>query len=73
MRTHIIFECPQHDEARHIIYMAAPDRHIGTLLGTKKGIDGLAVFLRQMKAFRKPPAPTPASPPPLLAEDDPAS
>ncbi|KAG8794770.1 hypothetical protein FRC16_010367 [Serendipita sp. 398] len=63
-RAHIIFECPQYDEARHIIYTAAPDGHIGTLLGTKKGIDGLATFIRQTNAFRKPPLPAPATPPP---------
>ena len=53
MRDHILFECEIHEEHRHLIDKGAPDHRLATILGTKKGIDALAKFIRGCKAFQK--------------------
>ena len=52
-RDHILFECEIHEEHRHIIDEGAPDHRLATILGTKKGIEALAKFVRICKAFQK--------------------
>jgi hypothetical protein len=52
-RTHILFECPLHDDARHLLFEATPDGQINSILGTEKGIKGLVAFLKASNAFRK--------------------
>jgi hypothetical protein len=54
-RTHILLDCPIHDQYRYILAEAAPNWSLGTILGTKGGIFALALFLRRSSAFRKPP------------------
>ncbi|CCA69051.1 hypothetical protein PIIN_02910 [Serendipita indica DSM 11827] len=55
IREHILYDCPLFNDARHTLYSTAPDGHIGSLLGIKKGIEGLASFLKFTNAFRKRP------------------
>ena len=50
---HILFKCKIHKEHRHLIDKATPDHTLTTILSTKKGIDALAVFVRESKAFQK--------------------
>ena len=52
-RDHILFECEVHDERGHLVDEGAPDRKLATILSTKKGIDALAKFVRESKAFQK--------------------
>ena len=52
-REHILFECETHEEHWHIIDEGAPDYKLATILGTKKGIEALARFVRGTKAFQK--------------------
>ena len=52
-RDHILFECEIHEEHGHLIDEGAPDHKLATILGTKKGIDALAKFVRGCKAFQK--------------------
>jgi hypothetical protein len=52
-RTYILFECPLHDDARHLLYEAVPDGQISSLLVTEKGIKGLMPFLKASNAFPK--------------------
>ena len=63
-REHILFECETHEEHWHIIDEGAPDCKLATILGTKKGIEALARFVRGTKAFQKQKAQdTPQKPP----------
>ncbi|PVF96260.1 hypothetical protein CPB86DRAFT_685274, partial [Serendipita vermifera] len=52
-RSHILLDCPIHDQHRHILTEALPNCHMGEILGTKKGIEAVAIFLRRSSAFRK--------------------
>ena len=52
-RDHILFECEIHEEHGYPIDEGAPDHKLTTILGTKKGIDALAKFVRASKAFQK--------------------
>ena len=52
-RNHILFECETYEEHGHLIDEGAPDHKLTTILGTKKGIDALAKFVRASKAFQK--------------------
>jgi hypothetical protein len=63
-RSHILLDCPLYDQYRHLLAEAAPDWHLGTILGTRKGIMGLTRFLRRGSAFRKPLTIRPTSPQP---------
>ena len=53
MCNHILFKCETHEEHRHLIDEGAPDHKLMTILGTKKGINALAKFVRVSKAFQK--------------------
>ena len=50
---HILFKCEIHEEHRYLIDEGAPDHKLMTILGTKKGINALAKFVRASKAFQK--------------------
>jgi len=52
-REHKVFECQAYDEHRAIITKGAPDHQLATLFGTKAGIDALAEFVKNSKAFQK--------------------
>ena len=52
-RDHILFDCLIHEKHEHLINEGAPDHKLTTILGTKKGIDALAKFVRESKAFQK--------------------
>ena len=52
-RNHIIFECDMYEEHGHLIDEGAPDHELTTILGTAKGIDALAKFVRASRAFQK--------------------
>ena len=53
MRDHILFECKIHKEHRYLIDKGAPDHKLATILRMKRGIDALAKFVRECKAFQK--------------------
>ena len=53
MCEHILFKCETYKEHWHIIDDGAPDYKLATILGTKKGIEALAKFVRGTKAFQK--------------------
>ena len=52
-RDHVLFECETHEERGHSIDEGAPGHKLATILRTKKGIDALAKFVRESKAFQK--------------------
>ena len=52
-RDHILFKCEIHEEHGHLINKVTPDHKLTTILGTKKGIDALAEFVRESRAFQK--------------------
>ena len=52
-RDHILFECEIHEEHGYLIDEGAPDHKLATILGTKRGIDALAKFVRECTAFQK--------------------
>ncbi len=51
--NHILFECAIHKEQGHLVDEGAPDHKLATILRTIKGIDALAKFVRESKAFQK--------------------
>ena len=51
--NHILFDCLIHEKHEHLINEGAPDHKLTTILGTKRGIDALAKFVRESKAFQK--------------------
>ncbi|EIW81852.1 hypothetical protein CONPUDRAFT_102575, partial [Coniophora puteana RWD-64-598 SS2] len=52
-RSHILEHCPINDHARHLLHEPGKDIALTDVLGTKKGLKGLAKFLKKTKAFRK--------------------
>jgi ribonuclease HI len=52
-RSHILAECPEHEEHRDILASATQDLSIPILLGTLKGLAALARFIAASNAFRK--------------------
>lgn len=54
---HIVFNCHTHDPHQYIIEEGAPNYSLATLFGIKKGIQPLAEFARESKAFQKPKTP----------------
>ncbi len=42
-----------HEEHGYLIDEGAPDHKLATILGSKRGIDALAKFVRESKAFQK--------------------
>jgi ribonuclease HI len=52
-REHILTECNLHDASRHILHKACPTLSTALLLGTRKGIQALANFLKDSDALKK--------------------
>ncbi|KAL1667846.1 hypothetical protein GGF50DRAFT_111818 [Schizophyllum commune] len=52
-RSHILQECPIYEQHRHILRKVSEDVALAEILGTPKGIDALARFLKKSGAFTK--------------------
>uniref|UniRef100_D8QKE3 Uncharacterized protein n=1 Tax=Schizophyllum commune (strain H4-8 / FGSC 9210) TaxID=578458 RepID=D8QKE3_SCHCM len=52
-RPHILQECPIYEQHRHILRKVSEDVALAEILGTPKGIDALARFLKKSGAFTK--------------------
>jgi hypothetical protein len=52
-RSHILADCPDHEEHRGILAAASQDLSTPILLGTFKGLSALARFIAASNAFRK--------------------
>lgn len=52
-RPHVSLDCPLCEEHRHILRDAPEDISLAEILGSPKGIDALARFLRKSGAFTK--------------------
>ncbi|KAG6867226.1 hypothetical protein C0993_005414 [Termitomyces sp. T159_Od127] len=52
-REHVLKECPNYDDHRHILKEADEQMELGILLGTKEGIEATAKFLAKSGAFMK--------------------
>ncbi|KAL1671977.1 hypothetical protein EV122DRAFT_295181 [Schizophyllum commune] len=53
MRQHILQECPIYEQHQHILQEVFKDVALAEILGTPKGIDMLACFLKKSGAFTK--------------------
>ncbi|KAF5374701.1 hypothetical protein D9615_009019 [Tricholomella constricta] len=69
-RQHVISECPRYEEHRHILTEDFPELDMQELLGTTKGIEALAKFLKKSGAFTKTGNPRNAPNQPTM-EDEP--
>ncbi|EIW74102.1 hypothetical protein CONPUDRAFT_160359, partial [Coniophora puteana RWD-64-598 SS2] len=58
-RQHIICECPQYENARRHLQKPNVELSLTDVLGTKKGLQALALFLRDTDAFKKATASVP--------------
>ena len=54
-RNHILLECEQYEQFRHLLGQHDEDRALDTLLGTDKGIACLTEFIEVTDAFAKVP------------------
>lgn len=54
-RRHILADCPRHDAHRHILRGASRSLSLPILLGTPKGLEAVAEFIRASGAFKKTP------------------
>lgn len=52
-RTHIIQECELYEGHRGVLRDAYPDLKMADILGTRQGIEALALFIKRSGAFRK--------------------
>ncbi|KNZ77791.1 hypothetical protein J132_03850, partial [Termitomyces sp. J132] len=52
-REHIIRKCPRYNEYRGILEEVDAQMELGTLLGTKKGLEAVTKFLAKMGTFTK--------------------
>jgi hypothetical protein len=52
-RDHILTDCDLHNDHRHILHKACPTLSTSFILGTRKGINALAHFLKDSEAFKK--------------------
>ena len=52
-REHLLCECPQYEDQRHVLREASRDLSLPEILGTKDGIAALAKFLEASGAFTK--------------------
>ncbi|KAJ7705620.1 hypothetical protein B0H16DRAFT_1312765 [Mycena metata] len=52
-REHLLRECPQYEDQRHVLEAVSRDISLPEILGTKEGIAALAEFLETSGAFTK--------------------
>ncbi|KAJ7016215.1 hypothetical protein C8F04DRAFT_982495 [Mycena alexandri] len=67
-REHLLRECPQYEDQRHVLEAVSRDISLPEILGTKKGIAALAEFLESSGAFTK--TGKPRQPPKLPSVED---
>ncbi|KII88618.1 hypothetical protein PLICRDRAFT_54444 [Plicaturopsis crispa FD-325 SS-3] len=69
-RYHILAECPQYEEHRHILRNASQTLFLPEILGTDDGLMALAHFLEKSGAFTKTGAPRVPRDTPTLEEEE---
>ncbi|KAJ7212181.1 hypothetical protein GGX14DRAFT_361970 [Mycena pura] len=52
-REHLLRDCPQYEEHRHILQSVSRDNSLPAILGTRDSITALAKFLKESGAFTK--------------------
>jgi ribonuclease HI len=57
-RNHILRECPRYAQHRNILSKASRSLALPVILGSKKGIEALALFIRESGAFTRTGTPT---------------